>query len=118
MKKLLLLLLFMAQAQAIGPTEFSVSLPLGLTTVLPVTPVTLDLVVRGCDSISATVNGTSLGTLVPPYRISFTSLAATSVPVANEIVVTMWNDRGMVATNSLLIYSSGTSRLFSKRFYR
>jgi len=111
-------LLFLLKAQAIGPTEFSVSLPLGVTTVLPLTPVSVNLVVRGCDSISASVNGTSLGTLLPPYRISFTSLASGSVPVANTIICTNWNDRGMVATTTLYLYSTSTTRLFPRKAYR
>ena len=114
MKKLLLPLLLFLPVHAIGPVDFYVALPNGLTSVLPSTPTQFNLIVRGCDSVSATVNGTSVGTLMPPYTINFTS----SPSGVNTIVVVMCGDRGQKTTNTLTIPTQSTVRVFAKKIYR
>lgn len=115
MKKLIVLLALASwSAYALGPIITSVALPLGIITVPPSTPTSINLVVRGCDTVFASVNGGPSTQLMPPYTVSFTSAGGGP----NTITVIYCNDRGQKATNNLVVTSTELVRLYPRRLFR
>ena len=114
MKKLLALLLVILPVEATGPIEVSITVPPGYSSALPSAPVAFNLTVRGCDSVSATINSTNLGVLNYPYRIAFNSVPSG----ANTIVIVGVDYRGTSFTNTVVIPVASSVRYYPRRLFR
>jgi len=110
MKRLLLcqsLAFFAFSAKA---TEASIAMVGDGGSCPPSTIVTVQLVLHGIDTCTATVNGTSIGTITYPYQITFTTLSVGNV---NDIVVTTGDFLRRTATVTFHLSSIQTT--FNKR---
>lgn len=112
-KALSILLAGSFAVQTLRPaTDVYALIPDGYANVSPGAAISFNLNVAGCDTISVTANGVSLGRLYYPYTVSFTSVS--SGP--NTVIVTYCDFRGrsISSTNTL---NSG-SRTFKRRLKR